>query len=308
MNKPIASLRHILFVFAGGFLGILLTSQVVGQSNERWFQIEVSVFSNENAADRESEVWTPSVQPLTYPTSMQRLQNLKDLLVIDDLLGGNPAEFNALLTADQPTGQTLEQYVLATGPFPAKPATDFRFFDFDRDAFVQLPASASNFQQTNRALERSADHRLLYHGLWRQPVFTAANATPLYVTGGSRYGDFHELQGSITIRFNANADRVVIDADLWLSEFSIVADTNNNWALPPIPARVRRSYELAADSVIPGSSDYHIRRIYRFQQSRDMRSTEFHYLDHPAMGVIIMVEPYTVPPLPTPGSEPELLQ
>jgi hypothetical protein len=29
-----------------------------------------------------------------------------------------------------------------------------------------------------------------------------------------------------------------------------------------------------------------------------MRSNEFHYLDHPALGIVIMVEPYQVPKLP----------
>jgi len=28
-----------------------------------------------------------------------------------------------------------------------------------------------------------------------------------------------------------------------------------------------------------------------------MRSNEFHYLDHPALGIVIMVEPYQVPQL-----------
>ena len=31
------------------------------------------------------------------------------------------------------------------------------------------------------------------------------------------------------------------------------------------------------------------------QQTRDMRSREFHYLDHPALGLVILVEPYEIP-------------
>ena len=30
-------------------------------------------------------------------------------------------------------------------------------------------------------------------------------------------------------------------------------------------------------------------------QSREMRSNEFHYLDHPALGIVIQVEPYELP-------------
>ena len=31
-----------------------------------------------------------------------------------------------------------------------------------------------------------------------------------------------------------------------------------------------------------------------------MRSTEFHYIDHPAMGIVILVKPIEVPPLVSP--------
>jgi hypothetical protein len=35
------------------------------------------------------------------------------------------------------------------------------------------------------------------------------------------------------------------------------------------------------------------------QDSRAMRSNEFHYLDHPAIGVLVQVFPYEPPPAPT---------
>jgi len=267
---------------------------VSAQGAERWFQVEVSIFSNENEADRLAETWTPSVTPLRYPGTMTRLKDLMDLLVIDDLLITDTSA-TAVETQDDTDIVSLEDMIRATGPKPPGPASDFKFFDFARDAFVQLPPSESNFQQTNRAIERAAEHRLLYHAVWRQPVKGAAEATPLYIKGGLRYGNANELQGDITIRFNPNADRVVIDADLWLAEFSIVPDGSANWSLPNVPARVRRNFEQQQNN---DGLDYHIRRIYRLHESRDMRSTEFHYLDHPALGLVILVEPYEVPPAP----------
>ncbi len=42
---------------------------------------------------------------------------------------------------------------------------------------------------------------------------------------------------------------------------------------------------------------YAPRIIYQLQQSREMRSDEFHYVDHPALGLIVTVLPYEVPPL-----------
>ena len=293
--------RYLPILFSCLALPLTLTpvSDLRAQEAERWFQIEVSIFSNENLADRASEQWAPSSTSLSYPGTIRRLQSLLDLFMLEELRpeSSNAATFVDAPATTIPAAPTLHAQIAATGPFPAKPRGDFRFLDFARDAFVQLPNSESAFVQTNRAIERSPEHRLLFHGLWRQPVFGAGRATPLYIQGGLNYGDQNELQGALTIRFNQNADRVVVDADLWLSEFSIVGTTETDWQLPPVPTRLRRVYD-ATDS---GSElNYQIQRIYRLQQSRDMRSTEFHYIDHPALGLVILVNPYEVPPAPAP--------
>lgn len=292
MNRHLRSLLPLC-----SLLALFATDRaVLAQSPERWFQVEVSIFTNESLADREAEFWVPETTPLRYPGNTRRLQELMDLLMIDDLRPGFDDGANTLEAPSTPI-TTLQERIATTGPFPPKPPGDFRFFDFDRDAFVLLPNSESDFQQTNRAIERAAGHRLLYHSVWRQPVVGTERATPLYIQGGLSYGAQHELQGSLTIRFNANADRVVVDADLWLSEFSIVGANDADWQLPPVPARLRRDYD---DVDLGNSLNYQIRRTYRLQQSRDMRSDEFHYIDHPAMGLVIEVNPYEVPPAPLP--------
>ena len=38
------------------------------------------------------------------------------------------------------------------------------------------------------------------------------------------------------------------------------------------------------------------RQIILLQQSRDMRSSEIHYIDHPVVGIIIQVTPYSAQP------------
>ncbi len=187
---------------------------------------------------------------------------------------------------------------MATGPQPPRAQGEFRFFDLLRDPNVQLGPQDSDFQQTNRAIERSSEHRLLFHGLWRESLADPNEAIPIYVHGGLKYGDQHELQGSITLRFNDNRDRIVIDSDLWLTEYSAVADLEGDWQLPPIPEAMLTPVDAIGASE-PGLA-MGINRVFHMQQSREMRSTEFHYIDHPAMGIVILVEPYEVPPLPIP--------
>lgn len=278
------------------------------QNAERWFQIEISIFSNESLTDRDEEQWLPGRAKLDYPNRIQRLKQLSDLLLTENLLGEDISQAdvsnnaNPLSTEQGLDNSEAKALVLASAPKPKRADGDFRFFDFARDPFVQLAASESDFQQTNRALERTADHRLLFHGLWRQALLDPDQATPIYIEGGLQYGEQHELQGNITLRFNDSRDRIVIDTDLWLAEFSAAADPDGDWQLPQVPEqmKIENIVNLPGIENLPGNTgsqflNYGINRVFHLQQSRDMRSTEFHYIDHPAMGLVILVEPYQLP-------------
>ena len=273
---------HLSFLFS-----FLISSYSVAQ--ERWFQIELSIFSNENIEDRNAESWLPSNYELNYPENMRKLSLLTDLFLSDHNLddrssvtgSASQEEIDAMIRNDQL--KNIRPRIKST-------ESSFKLFDFSRDDFTQLPPSDSDFQQTNRTLERSSDHRLLYHGLWRQAVRQSSNAVPIYIEGGLRYGDNHELQGSVTIRFNENEDRVVVDTHIWLIEYSIVKDSSSEWELPQIPESIRIESRENSSSLT-----YFPNNVYVMEQSREMRSNEFHYLDHPAIGLVISVKPYSVP-------------
>ena len=267
--------------------GLLISSYSLAQ--ERWFQIELSIFSNENIEDRNAESWLPSDYELNYPKNMRKLSLLTDLFLsdrnLDDRLSvtepASQEEIDEMIKKDQ---------LKNIRPWIKNSESNFKLFDFSRDDFTQLSPVDSDFQQTNRTLERSSDHRLLYHGLWRQAVRQSSNAVPIYIEGGLRYGDNHELQGSVTIRFNENEDRVVIDTHIWLIDYSIVKDSSSEWKLPQVPESVRRESRENTSSLT-----YFPNNVYVMEQSREMRSNEFDYLDHPALGLVISVKPYSVP-------------
>lgn len=280
-------------------------------SQERWFQIEVSIFTNENLGDRAEEQWIPGPEPLNYPDSIRRLNELQDILLINDLLPAENIDTNDSL--DQPLNpqqaelarlaEERAEQISRIGPQSATNGNGFRFFDLQRDSFLQLPAGQSDFQQTNRALRRSSDHRLLFHGLWRQPVLDPGLATPIFVSGGDSFGEYQELMGSLKIEFNEGRTRVVIDADLWLSEFTSVppldTETSNSpqWQIPLPPESIQEQRNSDQEQ----ATQYYPANVYHMKQSREMRSTEFHYLDHPALGIVVMVEPYELPEAPPPG-------
>ena len=258
-------------------------------SQERWFQIELSIFTNEDLLDRNAEYWEPSDSKLSHPSNARKLTSLGDFLDYDQ------GSIETLMEDDSLSQEDIEKIVREDQLKNIQPnvnidSPDFKLIDFSRDDFVQLSPDDSDFQQTNRTLERDPEHRLLFHGLWRQAVQQKSNAVPIYIEGGLAYGDYHELQGSATIRFNESEDRLVIDAQLWLIEFSIIKTSELDWELPEIPETLK-----SQNSVTSSSLTYYANKVYSMNQSREMRSNEFHYLDHPAIGIIIIVKPYDVP-------------
>jgi len=265
----------------------------------RWFQVEVSIFSNEYPEYRDAELWSPDRVELEYPERSREFNQFADFLQVEDfaqrVLGIVPSQ--QVESADE---QLLEEELQSeepaepVGPFPDKYTAELRLPDFERDPFLLLPASLSDFQTTNSRLERSPSNRLLFHGTWRQPVIQPEEASPLIIRGGRQFGQHHELEGTITIRFNANEDRVVIDSNLWLADFSGSSTGNPGWELPAAPVSSPLTLNQEDLEIIPVA--FGINRIVQMQQSRDMRSTEFHYLDHPAMGLVISVLPYDLPP------------
>ena len=269
-------------------LTMLFSAQAAGQ--DRWFQIEATVFTNESRFERDAEYWLPNQPELSFPESIRRLATVQDKLLIGAFL---TAEDNSQETAAAPNEETLRsQRILSVGPEPKRSADKFRLFDVLRDEYLDLPARLSDFSQTNRALERSPDHKLLFHGHWRQRVVSADEATSIYIEGSRRRDSLPILNGSLTIRFNDQKDRVVVDANLWLIEAAGDTERSAEWTLPEIPAAVSDPTSGTTRSAKYPAASF---RVYPMQQSREMRSNEFHYLDHPALGLIIAVRPYDPP-------------
>lgn len=311
-------------------------------AQESWYQIELSIFTNEAQADRDQEQWLPGRIPLDHPSRITRLGELADLLLPESMLPepdstteeltDSPEQSNLSDTPEEvtqpPSPEELKAEAIAqVGPHPRKSGPDFAFFDIQRDAFFKLAADRSDFSQTNRAIERSSDHRLLFHAVWQQPVLAENEATAILVEGGQSYGPQPELQGNLTIHFNENEDRVVLAADIWLTEFvAKIAQANTQgtssittapdvveateealdgapdaaqWVLPPTPAALAAGpVQILQARRQANEIEYAAENVFHMLQSRPMRSNEFHYLDHPALGIVVQVQPYEVPPLP----------
>ncbi len=182
-------------------------SSALAQS-ERWFTYELSIFSNESPADRLQEPPHPLAKSDLLAKDSVTLTTLAELLAIDPALFIEPAQTS---TAGETSSSVTEPAAsLPNLPSPIDAASSFRFVDLQRDPDIALPASESDFQQTNRALERSPDYRLLYHAVWRAPLAEEGESTALSIdTGG--------LAGTVDLHFNARSDRIVLDTMLGLA-------------------------------------------------------------------------------------------
>ena len=173
------------------------------------------------------------------------------------------------------------------GPLPA---------GFDpKLTFKLLPRNAYRLQQEVKLLEASDRYTLLYHTAWRQPGMDATTALPVHIkqtyvqqmsqpmfndpdrppsglpTPAHVQQTRNELNGYIRLilsrYLHAEVDLIYTTG---LQDGNVAIDTANP--------------EAAVQAIPPV--------MYRLQESRRMRSTEVHYLDHPVIGMIILVTPY----------------
>ena len=152
--KPVGALKAALAAC------VALASFGSTAQGERWFTFEVSVFSNELASDRAQELPIKKVDAALNNGPVINLTQFFDLL-------------NIAQWPDQTASQTPASPEPVSEPLPEPLAAgekSFKFVDLMRDPLIALSSSVSDFQQTNRALERSPDYRLLAHEVWRQPL------------------------------------------------------------------------------------------------------------------------------------------
>jgi len=273
--------------------GPALMGTAQAQEPARWYQIEISIFTNEDS-NLATERWRPERMASVFPADTRPLLTLMDYLDLADWDSLNPLLPRSVDSAGLQSEIPSESEAPARHEGPEAPQnSDFRLPDFQRDAFLALPPDTHNFAETNRALNTSPSYRLLYHSAWRQPVHLPAQASPIGILAGRQYGERHELEGTLTIRFNPGQDRVVLDAGFWLTQFSTLPpDNQNEVRLPALPGNLRSATSTTFLSEPP---QYFPRQIIPVNISRDMRSNEFHYVDHPALGIVVQVLPYTPP-------------
>lgn len=269
--------RLTIFTLSTLFTCSLFTQQSQAQTtgHEGWYQVELIVFARKNGIGQEH--WPNNIK-LRYPTNWVELKD-----------ASNPENNSADLTPE---------------------------------AFYRLPASERKLNPQAQKLERSPNFQVLFHNAWRQIITNEKNAQSILIQGGLAFGPHKELEGSIRLSV---ATYLKLQTNLWYSQFELNVGQEQIRQWPEIPKQPNQQIKPIAGLSLDSSleldqalatenqqwdsstfntldnsesgtdNNYLTRQIILLQQTRDMRSSEVHYLDHPAVGIVVQVTPLPAP-------------
>lgn len=313
------------------------TAQELSFDGRRWYDVEVSIFTNDVPGGVRSEFPVARNLSAAYLPRLRELTSRTDALMIE--FPDDPAPTLAPAAPVAPeaafedafgesSGEEPREPLVSMGPIYSPPVREaFKLTDFERDAFVDLGTRAAQFTTMNRNIDGAADHRLLWHKVWRQPLEARAQTPAVFVTGGDQRGDHFELEGSL--RVVSNGPGAMLDINVWLNEFRVSApapgfvtpaqETQDEWKIPELPFPDETNGVEAQNAALPSASTlpraaiapaapaaqtWELTAVWQLAQTREMSANQLYYLDHPAFGVLIQVRPYVLPPrLPVDGAE-----
>jgi hypothetical protein len=153
------------------------------------------------------------------------------------------------------------------------------FYPAEPYAFTEINVNERQLEGPAGSIRRSSLYALLLHQSWQQPI--DQTPTPILVQGGQQFGDRFELEGTLSLR---RQRFLHVEADLWLTQFS------PQQALPAstVPSTLKAQFPDLFEASERGRT-FSADAKFHLSERRRLRSGELHYLDHPALGVLILV-------------------
>jgi hypothetical protein len=235
-------------------LSLMALTSAVQAEEVRYYDIEVIIFESLDPSARQSENWKTDINRQIPP-------------VVAEL--------------DQPY----------PGPIPP---------EYDPSlTFKTLPQSQFQLQPEEKLLTNTHQYRILLHTAWIQPGMDPNAALPVHInrTFLTVTPVTHSLvpanpdmpASNVPLPTVATQTRSVLDGYIKIiltrylhADVDLVYTTG----LPATPQAP--DINPAADATVTMAPPV----IYRLTESRRMRSKELHYLDHPVLGVLLLITPY----------------
>ncbi|MDX1734615.1 MAG: CsiV family protein [Halioglobus sp.] len=286
---------------------LLVTSAALALEDERWYRVELMIFTPPGGAN--SETW--QAQPeLAYPDTLRYLIPRDELPVVEITDAGEQSVLDVETDMDETTqlpADGMPPEPVASEPEPPRPTP-----------FALLPRSALEFAAKASYMERVDGHRILFHESWVQPLAPDAPGPALVMDQMGSGVDWPELQGTVTLSLSRYLH---LEANLWRNTRGDYLPAA--WQMPPPPrlpdpadeaqpdasATPQESATPAPQTPLPATGDfagalppeeeglqgaedaYPWRHAVLMRQKRRMRSDEVHYLDHPMLGIVAKLVP-----------------
>jgi len=284
---------------------VLLLAGPAFAQKDRWWRVELLIFSHESAQPPEQWEATPN---LAYPSAARFLVEPGRVKNNIKQHGGDSVvdKFGRQTLAIAPTSGTNipRDTNAATSPIAGQVPTPF----------VALPSAQLEFRGKAAYMQRSGKYRTLFHRTWVQPITGRASALPIILDRSGDTGQWPSLQGSIKFYLSRYLH---LETNLWLNTTGDYLP--GVWRMPPPPLgppslvieALPEPDTLSGDwtskleqpsSTLEGTEElplpeedlgpiYPYRHAVLLQQERRMRSTEVHYIDHPMLGVVAKLTP-----------------
>lgn len=240
-----------------------------------WYQIEIVVFENLTPGQRGSEVWPddpgqPDDTSRVNLVPWARRDSASLPTAIPDTAGPAATETASEQSSGAAEPETTEALAAndAAGLYP----------------FVALPEKFLRLNETKRKLAQSSQYRVLLHTGWRQPLTKSAKGQPVHISTAAGADNLAALAAPLDGNITVSLSRYLhLHADLLLR--------GHTKATTPASSKREASGATPASVITEAATADAPLTVFRMLQSRRMRSTEIHYLDHPALGVIAQIVP-----------------
>lgn len=305
-------IRHCIALTTLAAVGLSASSAAQSPESEteedRWYNVELIIFSRTSPAAANSETWEP-LPELRYP-DRYRILGYPESETAEENPQLVPVQTTARRLKDKLSfEQTLDPNQIP--PIESRPRPT---------PFVRLGQDQWEFAQRARRMAQSGRYEILFHESWNQPFVSRQLTRPILLDLSGYLQDWPKLQGSIKLYI---ARYLHLETNFWVNTMGSYLP--GDWQMPaaplgPSPYPVAQGDEVSeeilsqdqiesterttdADSVPSFSFEledpvdigpiYPWRHAVVLKQKRKMRSKEVHYIDHPMMGVIVLVTPIT---------------
>mgnify|MGYP000008568216 FL=1 len=209
----------------------LFAAAVHGQE-ERWYQVELMIFSHESGSTPEQWDPLPSLaypdtgRFLIYPGQLESRQEEHGGVSEVDSLGRQtlrpPAEETTEDRTEDRTEDKAPDIPIAGNPTGnSAPALDAEAVPEEQNLtpltptpFIALPRKNAELYDKAAFMQRTGNYKTLFHETWVQPVQGESTAIPLVIDRSGDSGDWPRLQGTVKLHI---ARYLHLETNLWIN-------------------------------------------------------------------------------------------